>query len=324
MDDEIAEVILIIQLQDLKEVMSRSRGKGRESDVLSDMDLALQFQQEELAQAAGIVNDRRMAQSIYRAVQDDGASLVILASEENTAAADRDMACRLGGQTPQRALRLHNISADDETLSRFSAYNVDDGSDDDHAHSMDICERDEAEGSAWATSRSMRQPEVQQQSCVSCHEIKEAVQVPCEHLYCRDCIRHLYTNAAVDETLFPPRCCRQPIPVSLVRHFLGSSITAKFERKAIEYGTLNRTYCSDASCATFIEPSHVHNSMGTCLRPGCGRQTCTMCKRVAHAGSCPPGNPFEEIIRLARAFGWQRCQRCRTMVELGIGCNHIT
>jgi len=158
MDDETAEVILTIQLQDLEEVMSKSKGKGRENDVLSDMDLALQLQREELEQAAGLVNDRRMAQSIHRAVQDDGASIVILASEENTAAADRDMACRLDGQTPQAALRLHNISADDETLSKFSAYNVDNGSDDDQALSMDTCESNEAEGSAWAASRSMRQP----------------------------------------------------------------------------------------------------------------------------------------------------------------------
>lgn len=324
MDDETAEVIFTIQLQDLEEVMSKSKGKGRENDVLSDMDLALQLQQEELEQAAGLLNDRRMAQSIHRAVQDDGASIVILASEENTAAADRDIACRLGGQIPQTAPQRHNISADDETLSRFSAYNVNDGSDDDQELSMDICESNEAEGSAWAASRSMRQPGDQHQPCVSCHEVKEIIEVPCEHPYCRDCVRHLYTDAPVDETLFPPRCCRQPIPVSLVRHFLGSRITAKFERKAIEYGTLNRTYCSDASCATFIEPSHVLNSTGTCSRPGCERQTCTMCKRAAHAGSCPPGNPFEETIRLAQEFGWQRCQRCRTMVELGIGCNHIT
>jgi len=44
--------------------MSKNKGKGREDDGLSDMDLALQLQQGELEQATSLLNDRRMAQSI--------------------------------------------------------------------------------------------------------------------------------------------------------------------------------------------------------------------------------------------------------------------
>ncbi len=165
----------------------------------------------------------------------------ILAGEKTTAAADRDMACGLDGQIPQTALQLHNIFADDETLSRFSVYNVNDSNNNDQALPMDICESNEVEESAWTTNRSIRQSKDQHQPCVSCHEVKKIIEISCEHLYCCNCVRHLYINATVNKTLFSSRCCCQSISVSLVRHFLGSSITARFERKAIVYGILNRT-----------------------------------------------------------------------------------
>ena len=324
MDDETADLMLALHLQDLEDARSTTKGKGRVGDEASDADLALQLQQEEFEQATVQMTDHRMARSIHRAVQDDGASIVILASQENREATDRDMACRLSGQTPQTALQLHDLAADEDTISRFSAFNIEDDSEEDTASSGSSSESNEAEGSSWAASRKPKRSESHQRQCVSCREYKKVVELPCQHLYCRRCIRHLFADAAVDETLFPPRCCRQQIPISLVRHFLDSGLTARFERKAIEFGTLNRTYCYEASCATFIEPSHIHGSTGTCFASGCGRRTCTLCKRVAHAGDCPQDNTFEDLIRLAQESGWQQCERCQNMIELRIGCNHIT
>lgn len=322
MDDETAELILTTQLQDLEDVRSKSAGKGREGDPLSDSYLALQLQREELEQAAGVVTDRRMAQSIHRAVQDDGASIVILASEENQAAADRSMACRLDGQAPPTGPSFPDLMADDATLIRYGAFNIqDDGNE--TAASVAPAQDNEAESSTTAATRKRKRPN-DEEECIACREVKPIVEAPCQHLYCRDCVRHLFNNAVVDETLFPPRCCRQQIPVSLVRRFLGPNLTISFERKAIEYGTTNRTYCSDATCATFIDPTHMHGSTGICPRRGCGNLTCITCKRTEHVGACPREDPFEDTIRLAQEAGWQRCERCQNMVELRAGCNRIT
>ena len=324
MDEETTNLILALQLEDLEHIRSNAKGKGRENDELPDADLAVQLQQEEYERANSLIVDRRFAQSIHRAVQDDGASIVILASEENNAAADHEMACRLSGRTPRASSPINMPMVDEITMAKLSNLNIEDDSDDDAAPSVDLSERGEAESSASTETWRAKRSHVIKKECVSCQEMKEVVEVSCKHLYCRDCIRHLFADAMVDETLFPPRCCRQHIPVSMVRHFLNSRLTTGFEQKAIEYGSLNRTYCCDPLCATFVDPSRINGPAGTCPKPGCGRQTCITCKREAHPGTCSRENPFEDTIRLAQESGWQRCQRCQNMVELGIGCNHIT
>lgn len=179
----------------------------------------------------------------------------------------------------------------------------------------------QAESSAWAASRTS---ESHEGCCVSCQEMREIVAVPCGHLYCGDCIRRLFTDATIDETLFPPRCCRSQIPVLFVPHFLGSRLTTRFEEKAIEIGTANRTYCSEPSCAAFIAPHRIQGTTGTCPVLECGTRTCVLCKRAAHEGQCPRDDQFDETIRLVREVGWQQCQQCQHMVELGSGCYHIT
>ncbi|KAL8693233.1 MAG: hypothetical protein Q9218_001906 [Villophora microphyllina] len=339
MDSETANLILALQWYDLEQLKVMSKGKGRESDTLSDSDLAMQLQQQEYEQAANQMADRRMAESINRAVLDDGASVLILASEENQAAndhtlayslasprekaaCDRNLAVQLNLRSIQSTPRLSSLASDDDNMSWYSAVNNRDDDVDDNDSKMDISEDGhEAESSAWAESRCS---ESHQERCVSCQEMKEIVEVPCRHLYCRDCVRHLFTDATIDETLFPPRCCRQQVPVSLVRHFLGSDLTSRVEQKAIELGTPNRTYCSDPSCAAFIAPHRIQDSTGTCPMLGCGVRTCVLCKRAAHSGDCPHVDPFGDTLKLAQELGWQRCERCKTLVELSLGCNHIT
>lgn len=324
MDDETAELIIALQLQDVEDVKSKSKGKGREGEKLSDAELAIQFQRDEYEQAKASLCDRRIANSIHKAVLDDGAKIVVLASEENNATEDRELAQRLSGQNPQTSPELNDLTTDADALVRFRDFNGVDDSVDDRATTVDGSELDEPESSSWAPTRGAIKSEMEDQQCISCQETIAVVKVSCQHLYCRDCIRHLFADATVDESLFPPRCCRQPIPVSLVYHFLDSRLAIHFEEKAIEYETPNRTYCSNITCATFIEPGRIHGSIGTCPRPGCGRQTCVLCKRESHTGDCPSDDPFSDTMRLAQEQGWQRCQRCQNLVELGIGCNHIT
>lgn len=315
-----------------------SKGKGRETDVLLDANLAIQLQQQEFERAGYQIADRPMAESIHRAVLDDGASVVILTSEENQAANDHSLAYQLATPTEKAACDRHlavqlnlrslqntpqpsSLTLNDDNISWYSAVNDrDDTVNDSDSRTDNLDDLCQAESSAWAASRTS---ESHQGHCVSCQEMKEIVSVPCGHLYCPDCIRRLFTDATIDETNFPPRCCRSQIPVSLVSHFLGSRLTTRFEEKAIEIGTANRTYCSGPSCAAFIAPHRIHGTTGTCPMLGCGTRTCVLCNRAAHEGQCPRDNQFDETIRLAREVGWQLCQKCQHMVELGTGCYHI-
>ncbi|KAL8772200.1 MAG: hypothetical protein Q9203_004754 [Teloschistes exilis] len=140
MDPETAKLILTLQWQDLEQVKMTSKGKGRETDVLLDANLAIQLQQQELERAGYQIADRRMAESIHRAVLDDGASVVILASEENQAANDHSLAYQLATPTERAACDRHlavqlnlrslqntpqpsSLTLNDENISWYSAVN---------------------------------------------------------------------------------------------------------------------------------------------------------------------------------------------------------
>ena len=93
MGDEITELLLALQIQDLDDAIAKKKGKAPSTQQLSDEDMAFQCQQEEFKRAHAELADNRMARSIGRAVQDDGACVVILAGDESRAAADRALAC---------------------------------------------------------------------------------------------------------------------------------------------------------------------------------------------------------------------------------------
>lgn len=323
-DEATVELILQLQLEDIEDTKRTSKGKGREDDRFSDAEIALQLQQEEFERAFTESGDRRMAESIRRAVLDDGAHIAVLAGEEIRAAGDRQMACLLSGQTPQPNPQAPILDTDDELLSKLSSFNIEDADEDD-CHEPSSAAGEAGESSAWGAARRPQKVDVPRSQCDSCTDMKHTVQMPCKHRYCRQCTVRLFTEALPDESLFPVRCCRQLIPMSVVHHYLGSDLARRVDKKAIEYSTSNRTYCHEASCATFIEPGYTLGPTGTCPIQRCGRQTCILCKKAAHSGDCPPQDDgLVETLLLAQANGWQRCVQCQNFVELHYGCNHIT
>jgi hypothetical protein len=48
-----------------------------------------------------------------------------------------------------------------------------------------------------------------------------------------------------------------------------------------------------------------------------------VCK-ANHTGDCPEDVGLQQVLDAAQEYGWQRCYNCRRVVELDIGCNHIT
>jgi len=64
------------------------------------------------------------------------------------------------------------------------------------------------------------------------------------------------------------------------------------------------------------------NEQATC--PDCSTVTCTLCKAASHRGDCPADTVLQQVLQTADENRWQRCYSCRRLVELDIGCNHIT
>ncbi|KAF4762177.1 hypothetical protein N7455_001495 [Penicillium solitum] len=159
--------------------------------------------------------------------------------------------------------------------------------------------------------------------CVACSESypeSSMIRNSCSHVYCQGCVTHLLRNSLADESLFPPRCCRLPLPLEAARGIIDADLWARFEEKKIEHRDKHRTYCSDPACSRYILPSHVRDTIGTCRV--CNRQTCTLCKKITHQGECVDDRI--EVLKLGKAKGWQRCLSCSHLVELRSGCNHIT
>jgi len=144
------------------------------------------------------------------------------------------------------------------------------------------------------------------------------IQLACNHHSCKPCLQLYFQEAMTDESIFPPKCCKEPIPPSLV---LDATAIQMFREREVEVSAISRLYCADPSCAKFINPQNIESQVGTCP---CGHNTCLRCRRSQHGGECQPDLDLDAVLQIASDDGWRRCRKCNGMIELTIGCNHIT
>jgi hypothetical protein len=131
----------------------------------------------------------------------------------------------------------------------------------------------------------------------------------------------LFNRSTKDETLFPPRCCRQAIPFDRVENKLSPDYVRRFKVAEVGFGTKNRVYCSNRECGIFVLPNNVLGDIGHCQ--GCGSDACAICKQAGHSGDCPDDPDLQATLKLASEKGWRRCNNCHRMVEISYGCNHM-
>lgn len=161
--------------------------------------------------------------------------------------------------------------------------------------------------------------------CTACGDTfseMRMVRAPCAHYYCNPCMTGLFTSSMTDESLMPPRCCRQSIPLRSVAALLGPTTTRKFEGKQIEFGTPNRLYCPVKSCSAFMGPaSTIHGATRAC--PSCYTRVCAFCKIPQHSAMVACGDDKDAaskmLLELGQREGWKRCGSCRRLVELSQG-----
>lgn len=168
------------------------------------------------------------------------------------------------------------------------------------------------------------QPDVE---CVSCQDqlpSDETFRVPCSHHYCIRCVEQLHRLCMTDESLFPPRCCRREMPWEAVSVKIDGELATEYTKKKEELGTLadQRTYCSDPACSKFIGAALIDNDVATCTT--CSKATCVKCKTAQHGGDCPEDEAMQQTLQLAKDEGWQRCNKCGSMIDLAFGCYHMT
>ena len=157
-----------------------------------------------------------------------------------------------------------------------------------------------------------------------------ALHTPCGHYYCRGCAVELVQAFTKDESLFPLRCCQTAIPANLIDRFISPKLKNTFDAKNTEWSVLakDRIYCCSPTCSTFLGSSVGKGDwVGVaCTASECRTTTCPRCKQVAHPNEldCSANRATEEVWALARKEGWQTCPGCHTIVELQVGCYHMT
>lgn len=326
-DDATAALIIQLQQEDLEALQLSDKGKRRE-DNLSDADIATKLLQEELELKRFTLNDHCMSRSLAQAVITDSALPTEAVIQEDAVANDRLLAERVGnGEDIESGAEAVSGAQDldDLLIARLTALYVS-GTDED-CTTPAVNEGNETtrpESSRWAAARENASKRTHHE-CTSCGDHKQAFETfraPCEHMYCQECLTQLFELSTTDETLFPPRCCRQGIPLTSVRLYLSRELVLRFQKKTVEFETSDRTYCSRPTCSTFIPPNSIAGEVATCI--ACFTDTCTICKGNSHEGDCPADTATQQVLETAREQGWQRCYNCKIMVELDVGCNHMT
>ncbi|KAL7911949.1 IBR domain-containing protein [Trichoderma velutinum] len=312
-DQETLNLIIEIQLQDAQNLI---KGKHREGQQ-PDAELAMQLYCCELESLNTTCSDLAMSRSMAHAVLLDGDFISNHLEEEQQAVCDREYA--ISGQPSAAVLRTATPDAviDDEMIRKLAALYV--GVDDDRYSTV-------GEPSSRQTTEVGKSASVTEtRRCLACMAdvpFFETVQCPCSHEYCCSCIAELFKAAMGDESLFPPRCCSQPIPLGINQVFLPAELVGEYRAKELEYGTPNRTYCHQPACSTFIPLQFIQGDTATCIK--CRGETCTICKSQSHDDHCPEDAATLEVLRIAEENGWQRCYSCHRVVDLSTGRNHIS
>lgn len=224
------------------------------------------------------LKDCKLAQSIGTAVNQDNKALVAaLTAEAYHACEDREMALLLD-EGDENIRYLMHADENDSSLSKgwlplLTEIMV--------SNSRVTTPGDEEAQAGPSMTSTERQADLLARlapgsTCSVCHEgfrCAATVKVRYEHRYCIKCAKDLFVQATHDETLWPPRCCKTPIDVDLVRrHMTGEELKA-YDLACVEFATINRTYCSNRQCGSFLPPALISTRTKIATCNICG--TCT-------------------------------------------------
>lgn len=160
---------------------------------------------------------------------------------------------------------------------------------------------------------------------VAAHKVAK---LKCGHNMCNSCLERSFKLSITDPQHMPPKCCSTDhIPLKHVERIFDTSFKKTWNRKFSEYTTRNRIYCPSKKCGEWIKPGNVQRENGRKVAR-CGRcktKVCPSCNSRWHSSiDCPKDEETNKLLEQARDEGWQRCYRCKAMVELKEGCNHMT
>ena len=297
LDAETSALIARMALEDIEELYNSRKGKGRYDAPLTDAEVALQMQAENLRTFLKLIDDSQVAQSL--ATENAGST-----------------ACSSEDTTPRWVLQnnFDYVSECIGTVLKINRLGV-------HARRSNTLFK-----TTFFHSSTIFRLQCQCTVCLNTYPTSSGFCAPCDHYYCEDCLMDLVYATTRDESLFPPKCCKQNFPTQDILTCLkqDQELLSLFQTKSIEFGTPSnrRIYCPTPKCSTFL--SVMGESSGGVPCPHCHIIVCTSCKNTAHPGEdCTVAASTLKLKELARSKGWKTCPGCSGVVELSLGCFHV-
>ncbi|KAL2654082.1 hypothetical protein R1flu_022210 [Riccia fluitans] len=168
----------------------------------------------------------------------------------------------------------------------------------------------------------------------------------CSHWFCKNCLNK-HVDIRVKSNQVPVKCpqeCSNILDIDECQNILSPELLEAYAKGLTEASIpeSERVFCPFPNCSSFMSrlPTSAAPSSSTtgvvesteCME--CHRLFCAECLVPWHADiSCdeyqkfPPDarNPEDiKFQRLAKLKRWQRCKKCRHMIEHVQGCYHIT
>jgi len=156
----------------------------------------------------------------------------------------------------------------------------------------------------------------------------ELARLKCGHRMCPACLKRFFKLSTKDAQHMPPKCCEEQIPLKYVDNLFDIRFKRSWNKKLTEYTMKNRLYCPSRHCGEPIGTQHIEkkkNGQKFAVCPSCRIKVCTICSGKYHKSKeCPRDEETKRFLEQAKEEGWQRCYKCKAVVELKEGCNHMT
>ncbi|KAM6491000.1 hypothetical protein JOM56_013239 [Amanita muscaria] len=296
-----------LTLADLVAYRATLKNKRPVTRSPDDVELALQQQEDELRALIAYIKDSALARSIDKAVETDAELIRALEVMERSEREDRRAA-----EIFDREDRLPRPTEAQSMVGRKEFV---------------VPESPRTVHISQDLTRSYF-PSVPKLECVSCTDKvpkTKCLTATCKHIYCHACIISLVEACIRDETLYPVKCCQQPLSRTQLESILTVKLRMEFDDKCREFGTPAqlRVYCNNPRCSAFLGSSS--GTIEDIFCGSCRTSTCTECKRASHPRErCPENEDAIRVRKMAADQGWQTCPGCRAIIELDTGCYHMT
>lgn len=166
-------------------------------------------------------------------------------------------------------------------------------------------------------------PHIDCTACGDSYPREDSYTAPCSHVYHNGCLEKMISEAMINETSYPPRCCSQNMNLDSALKYLPDGLANEFQAKREELDDDSRTYCHIATCSAYISASNKGENVGRC--PKCQESTCITCNAAAHQDrDCPEDEGTKSVLTTATKEGWQQCRTCGRVIERNTGCYHMT